>query len=117
MSIARARLSFRRPFRLLPADRRLWYLSAIPRASLSTAQPILNHGQRSHHPGARTAVKHGLDGSSERLDIDAERHARVILPKPLALLVDRVDRLEDADHHGHFRLQTIRHALRPRLQQ
>jgi hypothetical protein len=58
-----------------------------------------------------------LDGASERLDIDAERHSRVFLPKLLGHLGDRVDRIEDVDHHGQFRLQACRHALRAGLQQ
>src|SRR6266446_4922559 len=74
-------------------------------------------GRRRHDAEAATAVKYGFNGSSERLDIDAERHSRVFLPKLLGHLSNRVDRIEDVNHHGQFRLQASRHALRPGLQQ
>src|ERR1700692_3295769 len=75
-------------------------------------QRIWNHRERSDDADAATAVKHGFNGSSERLDIDAERHARVYLPKLPGHLSNRVDRIEDVNYHGQFRLQATRHALR-----
>jgi hypothetical protein len=87
-----------------------------------TGQPLIgqriwNHRKGSDDADAATAVKHRLNGSSERLDIDAERHSRVFLPKLLGHLSNRVDRIEDVNDHGQFRLQADRHALRPGLQQ
>src|SRR6267142_6204277 len=87
-----------------------------------TGQPLIghriwNHRKRSDDADATTAVKHGFNGSSERLDIAAERHSRVFLPKLLGHLSYRVDRIEDVNHHGQFRLQANRHAFRPGLQQ
>src|SRR4029077_19647667 len=87
-----------------------------------TGQPLIGHRiwnyrKRSDDANAATAVKHGFNGSSERLDIDAERYSRVFLPKLLGHLSNRVDRIEDVNHRGQFRLQASRHALRPGLQQ
>src|SRR5712672_3370887 len=88
----------------------------------NTGQPLIgqrirNRRERSDDADAATAVEHGFNGSAERLDIDAERHSRVFLPKLLGHLSNRVDRIEDVNHHGQFRLQANRHALRPGLQQ
>ncbi len=58
-----------------------------------------------------TTVKYRLDGASERFDVDAERHAGIFLPKLRRNLSNRVDRIEDVNHDGQFRLQTGRHAV------
>ena len=61
-------------------------------------QRVRNDRKRSDHADAALSLEHGLDGTSERFDVDPKRNARVLLPKLGGNLRDCVDRIEHVDH-------------------